>query len=107
MVDRSSLLDRGPFVTDGGLETDLMFHRGMDLPAFAAFPLVEEEPGRAALRDYYDEYAEIARRAGVGLVLESPTWRANPDWGASLGYDAEALDRVNRAAIELLRALRD
>jgi homocysteine S-methyltransferase len=73
MDTRSSLLGRGPFVTDGGLETDLIFHRGMDLPAFAAFPLVEEEPGRAALRAYYDEYAEIARRAGVGLVLESPT----------------------------------
>jgi S-methylmethionine-dependent homocysteine/selenocysteine methylase len=107
MDTRSSLLGRGPFVTDGGLETDLIFHRGMDLPAFAAFPLVEEEPGRAALRAYYDEYAEIARRAGVGLVLESPTWRANPDWGTSLGYDADDLDRVNRDSIELLRELRD
>ena len=107
MDTRSSLLGRGPFVTDGGLETDLIYHRGMDLPAFAAFPLVEEEPGRAALRGYYDEYAEIARRAGVGLVLESPTWRANPDWGTSLGYDADDLDRVNRDSIELLRELRD
>ena len=107
MDTRSSLLGRGPFVTDGGLETDLIFHRGMDLPAFAAFPLVEEEPGRAALRAYYGEYAEIARRAGVGLVLESPTWRANPDWGTSLGYDADDLDRVNRDSIELLRELRD
>ncbi len=107
MDTSSSLLDRGPFVTDGGLETDLIFHRGMDLPAFAAFPLVEGEPGRAVLRGYYDEYAEIARRAGAGLMLESPTWRANPDWGATLGYDAEALDRVNRAAIELLETLRE
>jgi S-methylmethionine-dependent homocysteine/selenocysteine methylase len=107
MDSRSSLLGRGPFVTDGGLETDLIFHRGLDLPAFAAFPLVEGEPGRTVLRDYYNEYAEIARRAGVGLMLESPTWRANPDWGASLGFDADALDRVNRASIELLRALRD
>jgi homocysteine S-methyltransferase len=104
---RSSLLARGPFVTDGGLETDLIFHRGVDLPAFAAFPLVEDDPGRAVLRGYYGEYAEIARRAGAGLILESPTWRANPDWGATLGYDAGALDRVNRASVELLSALRD
>jgi homocysteine S-methyltransferase len=107
MDTRSSLLGRGPFVTDGGLETDLIFHHGLDLPAFAAFPLVEGEPGRTALRGYYADYAEIARRAGVGLMLESPTWRANPDWGASLGYDADALDRANRKSIELLRALRN
>jgi S-methylmethionine-dependent homocysteine/selenocysteine methylase len=107
MDTRSTLLGRGPFVTDGGLETDLIFHHGLDLPAFAAFPLVEGEPGRTALHRYYDDYAEIARRAGAGLLLESPTWRANPDWGASLGYDADALDGANRASIELLQALRD
>jgi homocysteine S-methyltransferase len=76
------------FVTDGGLETDLIFHHGLDLPEFAAFPLVEEERGRALLRDYYDGYAVVAAAAGVGLLLEAPTWRANPDWGARVGYDA-------------------
>src|SRR5262249_34831026 len=43
----------------------------------------------------------------AGLTLESPTWRANPDWAAKLGYDAGALERVNRAAIDFLRQLRD
>ena len=92
----------GGYVSDGGLETDLIFNRGVDLPEFASFPLVEDERGRALLRDYYDGYAEIARKAGAGLTLESPTWRANPDWGARVGYDAVALDRVNRAAIAFL-----
>jgi S-methylmethionine-dependent homocysteine/selenocysteine methylase len=96
-----------PFVTDGGLETDLIFHRGADLPEFAAFPLVEDEHGRDLLRAYFDEYADVARRAGSGLLLEAPTWRANPDWGTRVGYDARALDRVNRASIELLDRLRD
>jgi len=91
------------WVTDGGLETDLLFHRGLDLPEFAAFPLVEQPAGVAALRDYYGSYAAIAVAAGAGLVLETPTWRANADWGARLGYDAGALDRVNRAAVELVR----
>jgi S-methylmethionine-dependent homocysteine/selenocysteine methylase len=93
------------FVTDGGLETDLIFHHGMDLPEFAAFPLVEEERGRALLREYYDGYAAVAAKAGAGLLLESPTWRANPDWGARVGYDATDLDRVNRASVELLSEL--
>jgi S-methylmethionine-dependent homocysteine/selenocysteine methylase len=95
------------YVTDGGLETDLIFHYGADLPEFAAFPLLDDADGRWLLSRYYDGYAEIAARAGVGLTLDAPTWRANWDWGAKLGYDGTSLDRVNRAAIELLQGLRD
>jgi homocysteine S-methyltransferase len=93
-------------VTDGGLETDLIFHHGVDLPEFAAFPLVDDESGRALLTDYYDGYAAIARGAGAGLLLESPTWRANPDWGARVGYSPAELARVNAAAITMLAELR-
>jgi S-methylmethionine-dependent homocysteine/selenocysteine methylase len=95
------------YVTDGGLETDLIFHHGADLPEFASFPLVEDERGRELLTQYYDGYAAVAAKAGTGLMLEAPTWRANPDWGAVVGYDAVALDRVNRDAVELLHGLRD
>ena len=66
-----------PMVTDGGMETDLIFHHGADLPLFAAFPLIDSPGGRSLLTDYYDEYAAIARRAGAGLMLESATWRAD------------------------------
>lgn len=96
-----------PTVTDGGLETDLIFHRGMALAEFAAFPLLDDAHGRQVLADYYAEYADIARRTGAALVLEGATWRANPDWGARVGYDRTALDRVNRASIEFLARLRD
>ncbi|WP_019877760.1 homocysteine S-methyltransferase family protein [Sporichthya polymorpha] len=91
------------WVTDGGLETDLLFHHGVDLPEFAAFPLVEDSNGRKLLTDYFVRYVAIAAAAGAGLVLETPTWRANPDWAAKVGYDAAALDRVNQAAVELVR----
>jgi S-methylmethionine-dependent homocysteine/selenocysteine methylase len=40
-------------------------------------------------------------------VLDTPTWRANPDWGALLGYSPERLDDVNRRAVLLLDELRD
>ena len=95
-----------PFVTDGGLETDLIFNRGADLPEFAAFPLVDDPRGRPLLSAYYDEYAAIARAAGVALMLETPTWRANPDWGERVGYGRESLDRVNRDSVALLADLR-
>ncbi len=107
MTDTATSWLSGRYVSDGGLETDLIFHHGVDLPEFASFPLVETEDGRTLLRSYYDSYAEVARRAGAGLTLESPTWRANPDWGRRVGYDAASLDRVNRAAIAFLSELRD
>lgn len=93
------------WVTDGGLETDLLFLRGLDLPEFAAFPLVQDPAGSAVLEDYYADYAAIARAAGAGLLLETPTWRANREWGALLGYDAAALDEVNKRAVDLVRAV--
>ena len=97
------LLAGGPFVTDGGLETDLLFHHGADLPEFAAFPLLDDRQGTALLDAYFDAYAAIARDTGRGLLVETPTWRANPDWAAQVGYDADALDRVNRRAVEFAR----
>lgn len=94
-------------VTDGGIETDLIHNRGIDLRDFAAFPLVEDEPGRRVLSEYFDEYAAIAARARAGLLLETPTWRASSDWGRRLGYSAAGLRRVNAHAIGLLAELRD
>ena len=101
------MFDHQRYVTDGGLETDVIFHHGVALPEFAAFPLVEQPHGRDVLARYYDGYAEVAGRAGAGLLLDAPTWRANPDWGAVLGYDAPALDRVNREAIAFMHERRD
>ena len=94
------------FMTDGGLETTLIFHEHVDLPSFAAFDLLKDEHGVAVLRSYYARYAELARSHGMGIVLESPTWRANPDWGAKLGYDAAALADANRKAIGLMLEIR-
>lgn len=95
------------FVTDGGLETTLVFHEGVELPAFAAFDLLKDDAGLALLRNYFQRYAELARAHRRGLILESPTWRANPDWGAKLGYGAVALADVNRKAIGLMLEIRD
>lgn len=94
-----------PTLTDSGLETWLVFHRSTDLPDFAAFTLLDEPAGREVLAEYFRDHLRIAAAAGTGLVLETPTWRANADWGARLGYDAAALDRVNRDAVALLRNL--
>jgi homocysteine S-methyltransferase len=94
-----------PMLTDSGLETWLVFHRNVELPDFAAFPLLDEPSGRALLAEYFRDHLRLARDANAGVVLETPTWRANPDWGARLGYDPGELDRVNRDAVAFVRDL--
>lgn len=100
-------LNGKPFLTDGGLETTLIYLEGLDLPLFAAFDLLKDDRGLEVLRRYYQRYAALAREAGTGLVLETPTWRANPDWGARLGYDAVALADANRRAVGLMLEVRE
>jgi homocysteine S-methyltransferase len=96
----------GWFLTDGGLETVLIFQEGIDLPEFAAFVLLRSSTGRGQLRRYFRGYLELAAATpGTGFVLESPTWRAGLDWGAKLGFDAGAMRALNRDAIALMREL--
>lgn len=91
------------WLADSGLETWLVFKRSFDLPDFASFPLLDTDKGRAALEEYVHEHVALAAATGVGVVVETPTWRASADWGARLGYDAAGLDRVNQAAVALVR----
>lgn len=95
------------FLTDGGIETTLLFHDGQELPHFAAFHLLRTPEGERCLRSYFRTYAELARRHATGLILETATWRSNPDWGEKLGYGAAALADVNRTSVQLLEDVRD
>lgn len=104
--DRLPQLAGELFLTDGGIETTLIFHEGLALPYFAAFDLLKHAPGQAALRKYFQTYAEIARKYFVGFILESATWRASADWGAKLGYSPDDLAIANRQAIVLLHDIR-
>lgn len=94
------------FLSDGGLETTLIHHEGVSLPYFAAFDLLKDAAGTQILRRYFDRYADLARAHGLGVVLETATWRASADWGAKLGYDVDALVQVNRRAVDLLLDVR-
>lgn len=94
------------FLTDGGLETVLVFRQGIELPCFAAFDLLKDEAGLEVLRQYYRTHAAIAVENGLGFILESATWRASADWGEKLGHSREAMARLNRASIDLLSEIR-
>jgi S-methylmethionine-dependent homocysteine/selenocysteine methylase len=105
--DRLPQLDADrPFLADGGLETTLIFHGGIDLPHFAAFDLLRTDAGREELRSYFEPYVELAREREVGMVLDTATWRASPDWAQRLGYSPDDLDAANRAAVALAEEIR-
>jgi S-methylmethionine-dependent homocysteine/selenocysteine methylase len=95
------------FITDGGLETTLVFHEGIALPGFAAFALLKNAAGFAVLERYYRSYLDLAVRYRTGFILESPTWRANPDWAAKLGYSPADLVNANRDALSMMHRLRE
>jgi homocysteine S-methyltransferase len=94
------------FLTDGGIETTLIFHDGLELPHFAAFHMLRDAKGSKALLAYFRSYARLAGELGTGLILESATWRASRDWGGKLGYSADDLATANRRAIQMLEQVR-
>lgn len=103
----STLLRNGTrFLADGGLETAMIFHEGLDLPEFAAFTLLGSATGREALRRYFHQYIASAQVHGMGFLLDTATWRANPDWGRKLGLDVAAVQAVNKQAVEFAMRLR-
>ena len=107
MVTTLPQVDGGWFLTDGGIETTLIYHEGIELPEFAAFVLLDSAAGRQTLRRYYERYLGIAADApGAGFILESPTWRAGLDWGRKLGYDDRAMQRFNVDGVDLMHELR-
>ena len=99
-------LSMSTFMTDGGLETDLIFNKGVDLPEFAAFDLLKSNEGKQILKDYYRDYLLIARKKCKGFVLEAPTYRANPDWVVKIGYALDDLQMIHNTALEVLEDLR-
>lgn len=89
-----------------GMETDLMFTHGIDLPGFASYPLLETEDGRALIQRYLKDMIALGDASGTGVILESPTWVANRDRGAAIGYSPEQLKQLNQQAIALMAELR-
>ena len=94
------------FLAYVGMETDLIFNQGIDLPGFASYPLLKTTEGRELLEGYLKDLIALGKEAGAGVILESPTWVANRDRGAALGYASDELKRLNQDAIAMMAAVR-
>ncbi len=96
------------FITDGGLETVLVFQEQIEIAEFASIDLMRRPNGGAIISNYMTPYVEIAKSSGLGLVMETATWRASPDWGPKIGFGSEAeLAEANCQAVALVSAMRE
>ena len=89
------------YITDGGIETHIIFNMGVELPHFSAFPLNDSAAGREVIRRYYRDYLPVARAAGRRFLFATDTWRANPDWADRLGYERALLKPNNITSVAL------
>ncbi len=107
MTQQLPQLDDKICITDGGMETDLVFHHQLNLPEFAAYDLLRHQQGYETLFNYYQSYAELAQRYQMGLVLETVTWRANADWGYKIGDSPQDLENFNLQSVKLIENIRE
>ncbi len=98
-------LDGGLFLTDAGLETDLIFNKGIEIREFAAHTLLADPVGRAALADYLRGFLQLARDLGTGFVLDTQTWKAHPHWADDLGATEADLAAANRDAVAFVAGI--
>ena len=94
------------FLSDGGLETFLIFDKGYDLPCFSAAVLLDSEQGQADLAAYFERFIGIAKKTGRGFVMDAPTWRAGAAWAGPLGQSLKEVMDTNQRAVAFVSALR-
>ena len=94
------------FLSDGGLETFLIFDKGYDLPCFSAAVLLDTEQGRADLRAYFERFIGIAKFTGRGFILDAPTWRAGTAWAGPLGQSLKQVMETNARAVAFVTQIR-
>ncbi len=108
----STLKDQFPringdlFLTDAGIETDIMYKKGIDLPHFALFHMLNDPNATREITLYIEDLINVALRNKVGIILCGLHYRASRDWGELLGYSRESLADINRKAVDLLRGLK-
>ena len=95
------------FLMDAGLETDLIFNHGIDIPEFAAHTLLPDPKARESLETYFRGFLALANDTDSGFILDSQTWKAHMHWAQDLGASEDDLRQANHEAIAFIAELRD
>jgi homocysteine S-methyltransferase len=95
------------YLTDAGVETDLIFNHGIEIREFASHTLLPDVVGREALANYFRGFLALANEYDAGCILDSQTWKAHMHWANDLGEDEEFLQKANEESIRFIKGLRD
>ncbi len=95
------------FLMDAGLETDIIFNHGVEIPEFAAHTLLFDPKGRETLVNYFREFLSLAGATGAGFIFDSQTWKAHMHWAKDLGASEDDLHKANHEAIAFISELRN
>ncbi len=106
-LDNLPQLGNDIFACYTGMDTDIIYNRGIDLTGFASYTLLSTDEGKSRLREYYSNLMALARELNVGVILDSVTWVANRDRGRDLSYSPDDLKKFNTEAIELIASVRE
>ncbi len=85
-------------LTDGGIETRIIYQFKRAIGDFEAYKLLADKPGRDILRRIYQSYSEVAVRYRLPIQLGTPTWRASSKW-------TKDVKSVNAAAVDCCAVL--
>ena len=97
----------GLFLNDAGLETDIIFNKGVEIREFAAHTLLPDPAGREVLATYFREMLSLAKSKGAGFVLDCPTWKAHMHWADDLKATEAEIRQANVDAVAFAAGLRE
>lgn len=109
MEDFETLVESGVLIlTDGGVETRVMFETEIELPPHVQAAALVDDPARSpALRGIFEGYVEAAGSRGLPVTIGTPTFRANPNFLRDAGPGGEeAARRLNHNSAALHQEVR-
>lgn len=93
------------YLTEGGVETEVMYKYGFELPQFAMFTLLENPEAVKVIRGMFQRYLDVVAKHEMCALMSGMDYRASPDWGNLVGYSDAGLHEAILTNISFLGEL--
>ena len=84
------------YLTEGGVETELMYKWGFDLPHFSTFALFDNREAMSAIHGIFHRYLDIAAKYGLSALISGLDYRAGSMGTCIEGEWDECLEVIKR-----------
>lgn len=93
-------------ITDGGLETTLIYKYNIELPYFSCINLLKTDSGRNIIYNCLLNYVNISEKYNVNIIIETPTWRCSKKWSKLLNCENSDIEKINREAVNIVKSIK-